>query len=351
MTAWLRQSSSTTIKVGPFVSGADNVTVATGLAGTLVIKLSKQGGTMAARNDATAITHDADGIYTVVLNGTDTGTLGRLSVTATPGSPNKPVRQDYVVVAANIYDSLIGGGSNLLVNQVSAYTNNMAAVTGTTFTANTEVPAIIDTLIGYAVYVKSGTGAGQTRMVTAYTSGRVATVSPPWSIVPDTSSIYELRPLGLVAMDTTAVQQAIWNATASAYNTTGTLGAALNTAGSGASASAIASAVWGSTTRTITGGTITTNSDKTGYSLTGSITTFDGLNNIKVSDIWDAPSSAENGITLRGAMKIMLAEAAGWLSNAAGPTVTIKDPGNTTTRITATVDTLGNRSNITVNGT
>jgi hypothetical protein len=350
MTAWLRQNSTTTLKVGPFVSGADNVTVATGLAGALVVKLSKQGGTLAARNDAVAITHDADGIYTVELNGTDTGTLGRLTLAVTPGSPNKPVRQDYVVVAANVYDSMIAASTNLLVNQVSSYTNTMAAVTGTSFTAGTEVPAIADAVIGYAVLVKSGTGAGQTRMVTAYTAGRVATVSPGWSIVPDTSSVYELRPLGLVAMDTTAVQQAIWNASSSSYNTVGTLGAALNTAGSGASASAIASAVWGATTRTITGGVITTNSDKTGYSLTGSITTLDGLRNLSVSDIWDAAGSAENGITLRGAMKIMLAEAAGYLTNAAGPTVTIRNPDNTVTRITATVDTAGNRSGISVNG-
>lgn len=46
---------------------------------------------------------------------------------------------------------------------------------------------------GYGVRITSGTGAGQSRMISGYTgSTKVATVSPNWGTNPDNTSVYEV---------------------------------------------------------------------------------------------------------------------------------------------------------------
>lgn len=124
---WLKQSTTINIKLGPFTDPADGYTAKTALSPT--VKLSKNGGTMAARNSATATAHDADGYYTVELDTTDTNTLGRLQVSVAGSSNNIPVLQNYMVVPANEYDSLISGSDNLQVHVTeldSAIKNSMA---------------------------------------------------------------------------------------------------------------------------------------------------------------------------------------------------------------------------------
>ena len=118
---YLKQSTSATIKFGPFVDASDGVTLETGLAtaldnATTGIRVSKEGGNYADRNDATAPVYDEMGEYDVVLSTTDTNTLGRLRIIFEEAATCLPVWQDYVVLAANVYDSLVGGGDSLDVN-------------------------------------------------------------------------------------------------------------------------------------------------------------------------------------------------------------------------------------------
>ncbi len=62
-------------------------------------------------------------------------------------------------------------------------------------------------------------------------------------------------------------------------------------------------------------------------------------------------ASAIDGLTPRNVWATLLASGAGRLSGAATTTVTIKNPANTQTRVTATVDADGNRSAITLGHT
>ncbi len=106
MARYLRKSTSATFKMGPFVASADGYTAATAL--SFAVSLSKNGGALGARSDATAITHDADGYYLVTVNATDTNTVGRLRV-ETPGTAsNLPVWEDFVVLDGAVYDVLFG---------------------------------------------------------------------------------------------------------------------------------------------------------------------------------------------------------------------------------------------------
>ena len=114
---YLKQSTAVIKKLGPFVDSGDGNTAETGLTISQAdIQLSKNGGAFAQTSDAApSTTHDADGWYPIPLTTTDTGTLGSLVVQITE-SGALPVWREYMVVPANVYDSLVLGGDNLEVD-------------------------------------------------------------------------------------------------------------------------------------------------------------------------------------------------------------------------------------------
>jgi hypothetical protein len=120
---WLKQSTSVVISFGPFLDKTDGNTLETGLVSALDhastgIMLSKNGGTLAVRHaTVTASSYDAYGNYKVTLDTTDTGTLGTLRMQYTDNNTTAlPVWQDFMVVPAMIYDSLIAGSDRLDTN-------------------------------------------------------------------------------------------------------------------------------------------------------------------------------------------------------------------------------------------
>lgn len=111
---YLKQSTAAVIKFGPFVDATDGVTLKTDLAAALDnattgIKISKNGGTLAARHaTVTETAYDAHGFYNVTLDATDTNTLGRLSVVYTDPETCLAVWAEFCVVTANVFDTLCG---------------------------------------------------------------------------------------------------------------------------------------------------------------------------------------------------------------------------------------------------
>jgi len=102
----LKQSTAATIKLGPFIDDTDGKTAETALTISQAdIRLSKNGGDIAQTNNSAGATHDELGYYNVPLDTTDTNTLGRLLV-AVHESGALPVWQDFLVVTANVYDTL-----------------------------------------------------------------------------------------------------------------------------------------------------------------------------------------------------------------------------------------------------
>ena len=102
----LKQSTAATIKLGPFVDDTDGKTAETALTiGQADIRLSKNGGDIAQSHNTAGATHDELGYYDIPLDTTDTGTLGRLRVLVSKAGA-LPVWQDFVVVTANVYDSM-----------------------------------------------------------------------------------------------------------------------------------------------------------------------------------------------------------------------------------------------------
>ena len=113
MTTEIKVSTAHTFLLGPFVDSTDGVAIEAGLAtamdnATTGIRVSKNGGNMADRSDATAPVHDEDGFYTIVLNTTDTNALGTLKVEYTEVATCLPAWETFSVVTANYWDTKYG---------------------------------------------------------------------------------------------------------------------------------------------------------------------------------------------------------------------------------------------------
>ena len=112
----LRQSTATTIVLGPLVDSTDASAEISLTVSQAAVLLWKQGGTtLAQKNDATTATHRINGLYTCPINATDTNTLGQLIVNVAEAG-TLVFRDDYVVVPAVVYDALVAGSDNLDVN-------------------------------------------------------------------------------------------------------------------------------------------------------------------------------------------------------------------------------------------
>ena len=108
MSYFLKQSTAVMVKFGPFLDEGDGKTAEIGLTISQAdIRLSKNGANIAQTHNAAGATHDELGFYDVPLDTTDTNTLGSLLV-AVHESGALPVFQYFMVVPANVWDSLFG---------------------------------------------------------------------------------------------------------------------------------------------------------------------------------------------------------------------------------------------------
>jgi hypothetical protein len=159
----LKQSTAVTLTFGPMVDATDGTTPMPSLVVTAdKIRLSKNGGAFAAKNSATAQTYMENGFYTVALDATDAGTLGRLTVKwfdATVAAGCWTL--EYEVVTANAWDS----DFSTAIRPV-----NVTQWTGTAV-------ATPDTAGCPKVTVKAGTGTGELNL----TSGRVDSNVTYWN--------------------------------------------------------------------------------------------------------------------------------------------------------------------------
>ena len=128
----LKQSTAVTIILGPFMDSIDGIAFETGLAtgmdsATTGIRLNKNGALDVDRNSATSPIHDIYGDYTVTLDATDTNTLGILRVKFADAAINTPAWVEYLVVPANVYDSIVLGTDKL---EIDVQEFNSVPVTG-----------------------------------------------------------------------------------------------------------------------------------------------------------------------------------------------------------------------------
>jgi hypothetical protein len=129
MGLFIKQSTAVTLAIGPFVDSTDGVTAETALTLSQAdVRLSKNGGAFAQKNESSSSPHMENGYYAVALNTTDTNTLGVLKL-AVSESGALPVWVDCMVVPANVWDSLFGADKlQVHVDEMTANIVNASAL-------------------------------------------------------------------------------------------------------------------------------------------------------------------------------------------------------------------------------
>lgn len=146
MTIYLKQSTaSQEVPLGYFVDSTDGNTEETGLTiANTDVKVWKTGATTLANKNSGGATHISNGIYYATLDATDTDTLGPL-VLFVHVAGALAVRLECCVLAANVFDSLIGGGDLLQVDvsQVGGTAQTAGDIIGDTNDIQARLPAAL----------------------------------------------------------------------------------------------------------------------------------------------------------------------------------------------------------------
>jgi hypothetical protein len=301
---FLKQSTQAIVPMGPFLNPADGVTLVTSLVSALDhattgIFCLKNGGGGAIRHQsiAAATVYDAYGMYLVTLDATDTGTLGRLRIYFAAAVSCLPVWEDFQVLPAAIFDSLVTGSGGAIPNVTSGGNGGLPTTNGTKLNqtadltagqsiAAASVPATVATdahvlLIPTNPY--TGTPPSASDIATAVWGATTRTLSSFGTLVAD-------------------IATAVWGATTRTLSSFGTLVADIATAVWGAttrtlsSAGALVADIWAYTTRVLTAGTnivlakgagITGLNDLDAAGVTAAVPTKEAI----ADQVWDEASS------------------------------------------------------------
>ena len=152
---FLKQSTAYTFRMGPFLDDTDGKTAETGL--TIEdshIRVSKAGANFIDKNETTNASHDEAGFYVVILDTTDTNTVGELQI-ACHMSGALPVFKTFQVVEEAIYDAVFAASATLItkIDAIDTVVDAILVDTGTTLDGKLDtIDGIVD-----AILVDTGT--------------------------------------------------------------------------------------------------------------------------------------------------------------------------------------------------
>lgn len=325
---FLKQSTAITLMIGPFIDDTDGKTAETGLTEHPAdILLSKNGGNFAAKNEGTNCAHQNLGWYTCPIDITDTNTLGRLQLHCHEAG-FLPVFHEYMVLPANVYDSLISGSASDYLDVAVVQQADIDFGATQKASINTEVDNALNTAIP------------ATNTATSVNDLLLDHIDPVLDNVHDT--------------DLPAVQIEV-NKIGTIVNTggTATIGAIFGDFANNVLVTRIADLHTDVTDVHTDVGTAITNIGTVGGYVDTEVAAIKAVTDtLSLAAIADAVHDeiTEGAITLRKATNIMLASLAGKSSGGATATIKFRDQADTTDRITATVDADGNRTAITNDG-
>ena len=139
---FLKQSTAYTFRFGPFLDDTDGKTAETGLTISQAdVRLSKNGGNFAQKNESSSSSHDEIGYYIVVLDTTDTNTVGELLV-AVHESGALPVFKTFQVVETDIYAAIFADSATLAASVASILEDTATTIPATIATVDTVVDAV-----------------------------------------------------------------------------------------------------------------------------------------------------------------------------------------------------------------
>jgi hypothetical protein len=121
MTQLLKQSTATSVVVGPCVQWDDGVTPKTslthgGITSEIIKGVTATTITVTASGGVNDLTHIAHGYWALELTATNVNTVGRFQVVLRDDDVFMPMWERFLVVPANVYDALIAGSDTLEVD-------------------------------------------------------------------------------------------------------------------------------------------------------------------------------------------------------------------------------------------
>ena len=198
------------------------------------------------------------------------------------------------------------------------------AGTVNTITLRSYASAVDSIYNGAIIAIIAGTGRGESRIVESYVGAtRVATVCDNWDVTPDTTSVYVMMPYGMAAVVCIGADPL----------------ADIKTQADDALTD------YGPPTRT----EATADKDAIITEVNANETKIDALNDITVADI--IAGVADGSYDLQEMMRIIFAALSGKSSGGGTTTLTFQDPGDAKARITATVNSSGDRTAMTLDAT
>lgn len=220
-----------------------------------------------------------------------------------------------------------------------------------TITLDASASATDDFYKGETIYIVGSTGIGQARIITSYVgSTKVATIQPNWVTNPSSSSVFIIVPTAHSLLAANAIQ-AIWDALTSALTTAGSIGKLLVDNINGTITSRMATFTYTAPDNaTITAiNAKTTNLPSDPADASDVAAAISALNNISVANI--LAGVVEGSYTIKDALRLGLAVLSGKSSGGGTTTVKFRDTGDAKDRVTATVDSNGNRTAVTIDVT
>ena len=287
MAILLPQSTAYTFRLGPFLDSTDGNTQENALTVAYTdVLLSKAGGALTAKAETTNLTGTgANAHYTCILGTGDTGTLGALRVWCHVTGA-LCVYRDFLIVPALVYNSLVAGSDNLQVDTTqwlgtACATPTINGVPEVDLThvagATTNVAALatnVDAILTDTAVIGT-TGQGLTSLAT---QASVNTVDD--FIDTEITNIQSRLPAALTAngnMKSSLVEIL----TTALTETAGQIAAAFKQFFDVGTPTGTMKAI----TNVVTATNLTTNNDKTGYSISGTKTTLDALNDVSTSQV------------------------------------------------------------------
>ena len=244
---YLRTNTATRITVGPFLDKTDGVTpevaltvtsekltliVDTGGVPTLILDVAPTAS--GGANDMVHITGDDAGYYDLELAAADVNYLGRAKLALTDAATHCPVFQEFTILPAQVYDSLILG-SDLLDANATQWAGAATATDDVALaTAPTNFAALAVTAGGA---VTAGTVSDKTGYSIADATSDAVIADAVWNAAKatyGTAGTYGEHLEALVnSADPSAatIADAVWDEVLSGHLTAGTTGAALDAAG------------------------------------------------------------------------------------------------------------------------
>lgn len=176
----LKQNTGQLVMVGPLVDATDGFTAETGvtLSTCSLAAIYKHNATVSTTISMRSFTHMAVGEYTLSLGNSDLDTLGVMTLVLVCPNVCRPFRQEFMVVPANVYDSLVSGSDYLDANVAQVDGNAAAGLLTSTNSLKADVTRIAGTAanatnLGAAasgmVRGTVGSGSTQTSIVTDLT--------------------------------------------------------------------------------------------------------------------------------------------------------------------------------------